>query len=70
MKLRATETGVNLSDYVAQCRMEKAKNFLQNSQLKIQDISRLSGYPNAKYFMSVFKQLVGCTLNGIPRSCV
>lgn len=56
-----TETGVNLSDYVTQCRMEKAKSLLRHSQLKIQDISRLSGYPNAKYFMSVFKQMVGST---------
>ncbi|MGG1514112.1 response regulator [Paenibacillus oryzisoli] len=56
-----TETGINLSDYVTQCRMEKAKGFLKQTQLKIQDISRLSGYPNAKYFMSLFKQMVGCT---------
>jgi two-component system response regulator YesN len=56
-----TETGVNLSDYVTQCRIDKAKNLFKQSQLKIQDISRLSGYPNAKYFMSVFKQIVGST---------
>jgi two-component system response regulator YesN len=56
-----TETGVNLSDYVTQCRMEKAKGLLKHTQLKIQDISRLAGYPNAKYFMSVFKQVVGFT---------
>jgi two-component system response regulator YesN len=56
-----SETGVNLSDYVTQCRMEKAKGLLKHTQLKIQDISRLTGYPNAKYFMSVFKQMVGCT---------
>ncbi|OMF37012.1 hypothetical protein BK133_07300 [Paenibacillus sp. FSL H8-0548] len=56
-----TETGVNLSDYVTQCRMEKAKGLLKHTQLKIQDISRLAGYPNTKYFMSVFKQVVGFT---------
>lgn len=56
-----TETGVNLSDYVTQCRMEKAKGLLKHTQLKIQDISRLAGYPNNKYFMSVFKQVVGFT---------
>lgn len=56
-----SETGQNLSDYVTQCRMEKAKSLLKQTQLKIQDISRLTGYPNAKYFMSVFKQMVGFT---------
>ncbi|MEC0232563.1 response regulator transcription factor [Paenibacillus alba] len=56
-----TETGENLSDYVTQCRIEKAKNLIKHTQLKIQDISRLVGYPNAKYFMSVFKQTVGST---------
>jgi len=56
-----TETGINLSEYVTQCRMEKAKGLLKHSQLKIQDISRLVGYPNNKYFMSVFKQVVGFT---------
>ncbi|AOZ91219.1 response regulator transcription factor [Paenibacillus crassostreae] len=56
-----TETGINLSDYVTKCRMEKAKGLLKHTQLKIQDISRLVGYPNNKYFMSVFKQVVGFT---------
>jgi two-component system response regulator YesN len=56
-----TETGINLSDYVTQSRMEKAKSLLKNTQLKVQDISRLVGYLNAKYFMSVFKQIVGFT---------
>jgi len=56
-----TETGQNLSDFVMQCRMDKAKELLRGTQLKVQDISRLAGYPNAKYFMTVFKQLVGVT---------
>lgn len=56
-----TETGQNLSDYVTQCRMDKAKTLLRTTQLKIQDISRLCGYPNSKYFMSVFKQAAGFT---------
>jgi two-component system response regulator YesN len=55
------ETGVNLSDYVTQSRIEKAKGLLKHTRLKVQDISRLTGYPNVKYFMSVFKHRVGCT---------
>jgi YesN/AraC family two-component response regulator len=56
-----SETGQNLSDYVTRCRMDKARTLLRTTQLKIQDIARLSGYPNGKYFMSVFKQVVGVT---------
>jgi Response regulator containing CheY-like receiver domain and AraC-type DNA-binding domain len=56
-----TESGQNLSDYVTACRMDKAKSLLRTTQLKIQDIARSCGYPNSKYFMSVFKQVVGST---------
>lgn len=56
-----TESGQNLSDYVTTCRMDKAKHLLRTTQLKIQDIARSCGYPNSKYFMSVFKQVVGST---------
>ncbi|MNI13981.1 putative response regulatory protein [compost metagenome] len=56
-----SETGQNLSDYLTQRRMEKAKQLLKHSHMKVQDIGRMSGYPNGKYFMSLFKQIVGVT---------
>ncbi|WP_284645974.1 response regulator transcription factor [Paenibacillus silviterrae] len=56
-----SETGQNLSDYVTQVRMERAKQLLKDTQMKIQDIAKLSGYPNVKYFMHLFKQNIGCT---------
>ncbi|MFD0676680.1 MULTISPECIES: response regulator transcription factor [unclassified Paenibacillus] len=55
------ETGQNFVDYVIQCRMERAKQLLQDTNLKIYEVAMLSGYENAKYFMTVFKQLVGVT---------
>jgi two-component system, response regulator YesN len=56
-----SETGQNLSDYVTQARIERAKQLLKDTQMKIQDIAKLSGYPNVKYFLSIFKQSTGCT---------
>jgi YesN/AraC family two-component response regulator len=56
-----TETGMNLFDYVTECRMEKARMLLRTTQLRVQEIAELSGYPNVKYFLSVFKQHAGVT---------
>jgi two-component system response regulator YesN len=55
------ETGQNFVDYVIYCRMERAKQLLRETNLKIYEIAKLSGYENAKYFMTVFKGLVGVT---------
>ncbi|MHA6480856.1 response regulator transcription factor [Paenibacillus sp. strain BS8-2] len=55
------ETGQNFSDYVTQCRMSKAKQLLKDTNLKVYEISVLSGYISAKHFMAVFKEAVGMT---------
>ncbi|UKS24848.1 response regulator [Paenibacillus sp. HWE-109] len=55
------ETGQNLSDYVTEKRMEKARRLLQTTTLKIADISLMCGFANHKYFASIFKQQTGCT---------
>lgn len=55
------ETGQNLSDYVTECRLEKAKKLLKETSLRIADIAPLCGVANHKYFASLFKQHVGCT---------
>jgi len=55
------ETGINFSDYIERCRMDKAKKLLKESKLKIYEIAGLCGYASAKHFMVIFKQAVGCT---------
>ncbi|SDR94717.1 two component transcriptional regulator, AraC family [Paenibacillaceae bacterium GAS479] len=55
------ETGINLSDQIATVRIERAKYLLSQTELKIYDIARLSGYQSPKHFMLVFKQLAGVT---------
>ncbi|HZG78968.1 MAG TPA: response regulator [Paenibacillus sp.] len=56
-----SETGQHFSDYVTQCRMNKAKQLLKETNLKIYEIAALSGYVSSKHFMAVFKDAVGLT---------
>ncbi|GIO14231.1 DNA-binding response regulator [Cohnella xylanilytica] len=58
-KLFKQETGDNLSDYIASARIERAKYLLANTDLKIYDVARLSGYQSPKHFMLVFRKAVG-----------
>lgn len=55
------ETGQTFSEYLIRTRINKAKQLLQETNLKIYEVGSLCGYPNAKYFMSVFKDTTGVT---------
>lgn len=55
------ETGQAFSDYLIKARIEKAKQLLKETNFKIYEVGSLCGYPNSKYFMSVFKETVGMT---------
>lgn len=55
------ETGQNLSDYVTERRMAKAKKLLKETVMRIPDVSLLCGFANHKYFRALFKQHVGVT---------
>jgi len=57
------EFNVNISDYIVQIRINKAKSLLKNSQLKIYEIANMVGYQDDKYFRKVFKKIVGITPN-------
>lgn len=54
--LFSNQTNIKLSDYILQQRILKAKELLENTNLKIYDIAHLSGFSNPKYFSSVFKR--------------
>lgn len=56
-----TETGQNFSEFVTQSRMERAKELLKTTNMKVYEIASLSGYLSSKHFMAVFKQIVGVT---------
>lgn len=54
------ETGKTILDYITDVRLERAKDLLQNPELKITEISQLLGYQDTKYFSRLFKRKWGC----------
>lgn len=55
------ETGKNLIRYLTDYRMEKAKELLSLSNMKIVDIGKACGYQNPSYFNKLFKNYHGIT---------
>ncbi|MDQ1913654.1 response regulator [Paenibacillus sp. GD4] len=55
------QTGFTFSDYVTELRIRKAKELLCGGACGLQEVSRLVGYEDPKYFSAQFKKLVGMT---------
>lgn len=53
------ETGVSITQYITDCRMENASKLLTTTNLPIHIIARKVGYPNIPYFNKVFKTYHG-----------
>lgn len=53
------ETGQNLSKFIKTVRMEKAKEMLENTHMKIVNISSEVGYPNVSHFCQSFREYFG-----------
>lgn len=53
--------GVTFNTYIKNARIEKAKQLLLTTNLKIFEVSNAVGFSHAKYFGKVFKQCVGQT---------
>ncbi|PYI54364.1 helix-turn-helix domain-containing protein [Paenibacillus flagellatus] len=58
-KLFKEQTGMNFSDYLNDLRMEKAKELLRDTDLKIQHIAEKVGYYNVNSFIRMFKKTIG-----------
>ncbi len=52
-------TGTNFVNFLKDIRMEKAKELLENTDLRIVEISQKIGYENEKHFMKTFKTTCG-----------
>ncbi len=52
---------ISLSDYINEIRIEKAKEYLTKSNMKISMIGRKVGYNNLSYFSHIFKKFTGFT---------
>lgn len=57
--LYKSRTGNNLVKYISQYRMEKAKELLVSTNMKVNDISSEVGYANSSYFISLFRTYTG-----------
>jgi two-component system response regulator YesN len=55
------KTGINFIDYVNDVRVEKAKELLKTTDLKVYKIARNLGFENTKYFFRLFKKLTDHT---------
>jgi len=56
-RLFKKETGLSLTDYLQQHRIEYAKRLLLETNLTISEIALASGYSNFSYFSTVFKKM-------------
>lgn len=55
------ETGVGINSYITVRRMEKAKNLLKNTMMKMDEIALDTGFNSTSYFNQVFKKETGMT---------
>jgi two-component system response regulator YesN len=60
-KIFHEETGETFCKYLIHLRMEKAKNLLKDSTLKIYEVAELVGYQNFRHFVKLFKIQEGIT---------
>ncbi len=57
--LFAKETGETFSNYLKKIRIEKAKDLILTTDMKVYKIAYMVGYPDQKYFSKVFKEYTG-----------
>jgi len=58
-KLFAEEVGTTFSNYVIQTRIEKSKQLLLNTNVKLADVACLVGFVDQSYYTKCFRKLVG-----------
>lgn len=55
--------GIGFKDYVTGCRIDKAKQLLTGTNLKIYEIAEKTGYGDVAYFIRIFKKETGVSPN-------
>lgn len=55
------ETGMNLDRFIKVFRMEKAGEFLHDTNMKVAQISEKVGFANVSYFCRSFREYYGCS---------
>lgn len=62
-KLFKSQTGMSLTNYIALQRIEKAKEYLEYSNLTVSKIALEVGFNNFSYFSKTFRDITGMTPN-------
>ncbi|GIQ69625.1 hypothetical protein XYCOK13_24490 [Xylanibacillus composti] len=60
-KVYREETGLTLSDYLLQYRLEYSAELLRNTDCKVYEVSSRVGYQTPHYFIKLFKKAYGMT---------
>lgn len=61
------ELGITFMNYVTNLRIEKAKTYLSNTDMKMYEVSDAVGYSDYAYFSQIFKKHTGTTLSAYRR---
>ena len=62
------ETGSTFTETIRKYRIEKVKELLLNTHLKLNQIAELAGYSDPKYMSKIFKEEVGMLPNDFRKS--
>ena len=60
-KLLNRETGQSFFDLLGSLRIARAKELLENSQMRIHEIAEATGFSDVAHFSRSFKRIAGCT---------
>lgn len=55
------ETGISVTQYIRNKKIEEAKYLLRNGEFSISEIAEMLGFNSLSYFSKVFQQGVGCS---------
>ena len=64
------KVGVSFIQYVTKCKMDKAKEMLQNPSIKLAEIAEHLGIGNVQSFIRTFKKYEGMTPGQYRESCL
>ncbi len=60
-KLFRSNTGHSIAEEINVCRLEHARRLLAETDLPVQEVSARAGFPNAKYFFTLFRNAMNQT---------
>ncbi|HZG55919.1 response regulator [Paenibacillus sp.] len=60
-RLYKAKTGVSISDYITETRINKAMKLLGETQMKVHEVGKCIGYDSAPYFTRFFKKITKLT---------